>query len=171
MMATANQLWRRSSARERLAVAAGLACLSLVTWWALFGSQAVNVLRSAPDRLADYQSELRQVEFLAAQAQALGLKPGSANVPVQYDSVETLAALQNMNATLLGSTEPVVNSNGTFTVKLSAVNAEQLAAWLQSARRDARLAIQSADLVRDLPRGSARWSGSVVLVIPGNGQP
>jgi general secretion pathway protein M len=150
----------RLSPRERRAVlgAAWVVGLGLVWWLAV--APALSTLREAPERHAQLDTQLMQMQRMAATAAAL-----RADTNAQPPGREVVqSALETAMASLGGSGQLSVQGDRA-TVTLRGTPPAALAQWLAQVRINARLLPLEAQITRD--PSSGHWSGTVVLSGPG----
>lgn len=169
--------WQRLAPREQglLRIAAALLALALLWWVAL--APALQTLRSAPDRHAALDRQLRHMQALQAEAQQLQSAPAPRGGDAQ-------AALRTSLAQQLGGTAQWQALGERATVTLQGAPAAGLALWLAEARSNAQALPVEARLSRSAaaPAGAApapagrgagetaapspRWDGTLVLALP-----
>lgn len=147
--------WRQLSAREQLGVQVAGAALGLLLLVLLLINPALRTLREAPQRLAQLDAQLAQMQAWAAEARRLQGQGGVSPAQAQ-------AALQAATE-LLGPDARLTLSGDRATLAFSDLSGARLAAWLAEARSAARARPVEAQLQRG-PRG---YGGSVVLSLRG----
>jgi len=149
------QRWRSVSRREQrlLLLALGVVALALGWWLAL--APALAVLKTAPQQHLALDAQMRHMQQLQAQAQALRAQP-------VIPPAETRRAL---DATLkpLGSSAQLVLQMERATITLKGVAPEVLAQWLAATRQNAHLVPSEAHLTRN---AAGNWDGTLVLPLP-----
>lgn len=156
------QRWRSLAPREQTLVrmAAALVALALI-WW-LGVAPALRVLRQAESQQQSLDTQLQQMQRLAAEAQALRARPALA-----HD--EARRALEASVRQGLGPNASMSVTGERATVTLRNVPATALAQWLTLARVNARALPVEARLVRGAQTATdvgATWDGALVLPLP-----
>ena len=150
----------RLSPRERRAVfaAAWVVGLGLLWWLAL--APALSTLRQAPERHARLDTQLAQMQQLAASAEQLR----SLNSSPPPGRAATLRALEQYTSQL-GGTAQVSVQGDRASVNFRGTAPEALSQWLNQMRVSARLLPVQAQLQQQA--NPAGWSGNLVLAGPG----
>jgi general secretion pathway protein M len=151
--------WRSRALRERRALTlTGLALLALVVWLAAV-QPAWRTLRAAPAQLDALESQLQQLQRLAAEGQTL---KGAAPVTSAQAGLALKAATDRLGdkgrLTLLGDRA---------TLTLSGADTDALRGWLQEARSAARVRPVEAQLTR----GGSGYNGTIVVGLGSGGTP
>ena len=192
-MAVASASWQKRTARERqlLSLAALLILLALL--WRMALEPALLTWREAPARQAALDKQTQYMRQL--QAQALALKK-----PATVSRTESLRWLEANIPASLGSDATWRMQGDRLNVRLANTSPEQLAAWLVQARERAqalpvqaqlqqtptaaagtkpplasntaaKAAEKAAETRPDVGAQDVRWSGSLLLSLPGERQP
>ncbi len=132
--------WQAASVRERRSLLLAGAVLGLYLLWALGLQPAIKTLRTAPERLADLDGQLQQMQRLALEAGDLRQQPA-------ISSGEAEAAL-NAASTRLGPTTRVQIAGERVTVNFTEINPADLQAWMSEVRVAARARVVEASLQR-----------------------
>ena len=156
MTAALRARWNTLAAREKTLVvaAAGLVGLA-ITWWLLL-APALATLRGAEAQHVALDTQLRQMQRLQAQAQALQAQP-------RQSSEDSLRQLEQAIRQQLGVAARYSIAGDRVTVTLTGVSPGTLAQWLMQARVNARALPGEARLTRTATGG---WDGSIVLALP-----
>lgn len=149
--------WRRMAPRERAGLAVAAAALGLLLFVMLFVNPALRTLREAPQRLAELDSRLAQMQAWAAEAAQLQQQPA-------VSSAQALAALQSATE-FLGPEAQLQIQGDRATLRFRLLSGEQIGSWLMETRRAARARAVEAQLQRG---ADGLYSGSVVLQLAGN---
>lgn len=147
----ARQYWRSRAPRERrLLVAGGTALAVLLVWWIAI-QPAWNTLRETPAQLDALETQLQQMQRLAAEGQSLR---GTAPVGTAQAGLALKAATDRLGdkarLTLLGDRA---------TLTLNGIGTEPLRGWLVEARSAARVRPIDAQLTR----GAQGYSGTITV--------
>ena len=149
--------WAGLALRERRMIAAALTFVALAAVWLLAVQPAWRSLRETPAQIDVLDSQLQQMQRLAAESRALrelpAVPPGQAEAALR-GATERLG--QNARISLQGDRA---------TLTLTGVPGEALAAWLGAVRSAARARPDEAKL----SRGPTGYSGTVVLSLPRSG--
>lgn len=149
--------WQAMSARERLGLRLAALVLGLLLLWLLALAPALRTLQRAPQQLDRLDGQLQQMRALAEQAQALRGQP----VPSNEQALKALRAASER----LGPAADLSIQGGRAQLRLKGVSGAALNAWLGEARSAAR----ARPLQADLQWGPQGYSGSVLLLLPGQG--
>lgn len=151
LRAQARARWHSFAPRERLALALGGLLLALFIAWSLLVAPAWRVSREAPAELDRLETQLQQMQRLAADAKTLkGAPPIS---PTQ--AVEPLKAA----TARLGNKASLSFQGERATLTLTGVSGEALRDWLG----EARSAAHARPIDVQLTRGPEGYSGLVVV--------
>lgn len=131
--------WSRLTGRERGAVALAVVCVTGWLWLAGLIQPAWQRWQAAPQRIATLQADARQMQTLAAQAQAL-----KAQSPLPREV--RLAALQSATRQHLGAAASVTPQVDQVVIQVPGVGPHALAQWLADVRSNARLTPSSIQL-------------------------
>ncbi len=153
--------WAALAPREQamLLLAGGVLGLALLWWLAL--APALSSLRSAPERHAQVDRQLRQMQLLQAEAEQL-----RANArPVVGDA---RALLQASLATELGAAAQLNWIGDRAQITLRAAPAAALARWLAQVRGNTHAVPAEMKLARSsaATADTMRWDGSLSLDLP-----
>ncbi len=163
--------WQALSTREQRSVSVLGALLTVLLFWYITISPALNTLRDSDARRA--QIGQQQAHMLALQSQAQALR--AARTPLSRD--EALRTLQGLTP----SPQIQLNVQGErIAVQLKAVPAPALASWLTQARNQAQALPVEAHLTRGnapaannasatAANSAVVWDGSLVLSLPNRG--
>jgi general secretion pathway protein M len=148
--------WAALAPRERRGlVIAGLAVAVLLVWWLLV-APPLRTLRETPAQLDRLEVQLQQLQRVAAEAREL-----KAASPVT--TAQSATALKAA-AERLGDKAKLTVQGDRATLTLNNASAEAITAWLGEARSAAR----ARPLEAQLTRGSAGYSGTVVVQVGGS---
>lgn len=144
--------WRARAPRERrMLLAASIAVGVLLVWWIAI-QPAMRTLRETPAQLDELETQLQQLQRLAAESQTLR---GAAPVGTAQAGLALKAATDRLGEkgrlTLLGDRA---------TLTLNGVHTEALRGWLLEARSAARVRPVEAQLTR----GQQGYSGTITVV-------
>lgn len=151
--------WRARAPRERrLLLGAAIAVGLLLVWWIAI-QPAVRSLRETPAQLDELESQLQQLQRLAAESQSLrGTVPvGSAQAGLALKAATDRLG-EKGRLTLLGDRA---------TLTLNGVDTEALRGWLLEARSAARV----RPLEAQLTRGQQGYSGTITVLFAGGATP
>ncbi|MFO1264324.1 MAG: type II secretion system protein GspM [Rhodoferax sp.] len=152
--------WSQLALRERrLVLVAGVVVVAAVLWLALIGP-ALRTLRTAPAQHRTLDAQLQSMQTLQAQARALQQQ-------APLTRAESQRALTQATQQVLGNAAQLSISGDRATVTLQGASPETLALWLAQARANARTVPQEAHLTRQTLANGVRWSGTLVLDLPG----
>jgi general secretion pathway protein M len=156
--------WTALAPREQnmTLLAGGVVALALLWWVAL--APALHSLRTAPERHAQADRQLRQMQLLQAEAEQLR---GNAR-PVVGDAK---ALLQSSLSAELGASAQLNWMGDRAQVTLKAAPAAALARWLAQVRSNTHAVPAEMKLARTAQGASAtadsvRWDGSLALDLP-----
>ena len=146
--------------RKAVSIAGWIVGLALL-WWVLLGP-AFNTLRKAPAQHAALDTQIAQMQRMAASAEQLK-EQNSAPIPSRGAAQSSLT-----QATApLGATGQVSIQGDRAILTLRGVSPDALALWLSQVRVNARLTPVSAQIDR---RGNpAAWHGQITVAGPGLG--
>jgi general secretion pathway protein M len=145
--------WSRLDARERLGLAGAGVALLLLLFVLLLINPALRTLKEAPARLSALDSQLAQMQSLAAEAKRLQQLP-----PVS--PAQAAAALQAATE-FLGPEARLTLQGERATLNFTNLSGEQLGAWLVEVRSAAR----ARPVEAQLQRGPNGYGGSIVLAL------
>jgi general secretion pathway protein M len=164
-LAPLRQRWSALAQREQnlLLLAASVVLLALLWWVAL--APALHSLRTAPARHAAAERELQNMLQMQAQAELLRQQP-------QGNSADARTQLEQSLKTELGSSAAAVAGQPCPGQPEQAA-APALARWLAQVRDNSHASVAEMKLNRILGEsvdGAAvtRWSGNLLLDLPGN---
>jgi general secretion pathway protein M len=147
----AMQHWRGLAARERRGLTLALVALGLFALWSTLVQPAWRTLREAPAQLDQLETQLQQMQRVAAESRSLR---GAAPVTLAQ------AALALKSATdRLGDKGKITQQGERATLTLNGVSPEALRAWMNEVRSAARARPVEAQLVR----GAAGYNGTLVV--------
>ncbi|MGQ8880562.1 type II secretion system protein GspM [Delftia sp. NA_296.1] len=165
--------WNAMAPREQnmTLLAGGVVALALLWWVAL--APALHSLRTAPERHAQADRQLRQMQLLQAEAEQLR---GNAR-PVVGDAK---ALLQSSLSAELGASAQLNWMGDRAQITLKAAPAAALARWLAQVRSNTHAVPAEMKLARSASASTAaasgaagagaadavRWDGSLVLDLP-----
>jgi general secretion pathway protein M len=143
--------WRSFAPRERLALAIGGVLLALFIAWSLLVAPAWRVSREAPVELDRLETQLQQMQRLAADARTLKGTPAV----TAAQAVEPLKAA----TARLGNKASLVFQGDRATLTLTGVSGEALRDWLG----EARSAAHARPIDVQLTRSGDGYAGLVVV--------
>ncbi len=150
-LADARHRWHKLAPRERTLVSVAAAVVGAALLYGLAISPALRTAREAPARTADLDAQLQSMQSMAVESKELRGAPRMA-------MSQATAALKATTDTLGAAGRlSVVGDRATLT--LTNASGDQLRRWLLDARTTARVRPVEATLTR----GSAGFSGSVVV--------
>jgi len=152
----AAERWNALGERERALLLFGSAVLGVALLWWLGLAPALRTVRSAPAQIEALDTQLQQMQTLAAEVRELRATPALPGAQAQ-------AAL-NAAAQRLGDKLRLSLQGERAVVDLNGLPGEALASWLAEVRLNARARVVEAQLVRT-PQGGYR--GKVVLLLGG----
>jgi general secretion pathway protein M len=147
----AGKWWRGRTARERRAVLLVLLVLGALLIWSLFILPAWRSASAAPAQLDQLDSQLQQMQRVAAESRAL-----RAIAPV---SLAQASASLKAASDRLGDKARLTVQGERATLTLSGISPEALRAWLNEARSGAR----ARPVEATLQRGPTGFTGSVTV--------
>jgi general secretion pathway protein M len=145
--------WRALAPRERRLVNAALGVLAFALVWLLFVQPAWRTLREAPAQIEAIDTQLQQMQRLAAESRELR------GQPVVSASMSE-AALRSATERL-GSGAKISMQGDRAVVTLNAVAGDALGAWLAEVRSGAR----ARPLEAQLTRSGEAYNGTVTLAL------
>lgn len=148
--------WEALGERERLALAAVGASLTLLLAWSVLLAPALRTLQTAPVELEKLDLQLQQMQAQAQEAKALRAAPA---VPPAQAQAALTASVEH-----LGSAARLNLTGDRAVVTLNGVAPEMLQGWLGEVRSAARARPVEAQLTRG-PKG---YAGTLVLTLGGN---
>lgn len=149
--------WLQLAPRERVLVAAAVAVVVLYLVFAVAVQPAWRTLAAAPAKLEALDTELQAMGRLAAEVRELRAAP-----PV---NAEQAAAALRAASERLGPQGKLSLQGERAVLTLDNVGTAELQAWLAEVRSGARARPVEATLTR----GSAGYSGSIVVALGGAG--
>ncbi|MBK1686753.1 type II secretion system protein GspM [Rubrivivax gelatinosus] len=149
--------WARLAPRERVLVGAAATIVGLYLVFAVAVQPAWRTLAAAPAKLEALDAELQAMDRLAAEARELRSAP-----PV---NAEQAAAALRAASERLGPHGRLSLQGDRAVLTLDNVGTAELQDWLAEVRSGARARPVEATLTR----GSAGYSGSIVVAIGGAG--
>jgi len=149
--------WARLAPRERLLVAAAAAVVALYLVFAVAVQPAWRTLAAAPAKLEALDTELQAMSRLGAEVRELRAAP-----PV---NAEQAAAALRAASQRLGPHGKLSLQGERAVLTLDNVGTAELQAWLAEVRSGARARPVEATLTR----GSAGYSGTIVVALGGAG--
>ena len=149
--------WTARQPRERQAVRAGALAIGIVLVWLLGVQPAWRTLRETPAQLDRLDTELAQMQRIAAESREL-------RNAAPVSTAQAAASVQSATATL-GAAARLALQGERATLTLNGVPAQALMAWLAEVRGAARVRPVEAQL----SRSGTGYSGSLVLQLPGAG--
>jgi general secretion pathway protein M len=150
------QRWAALAPRERIALGAALSVIAILVVWISLIQPAWRNVRAAPALHDQLDSQLQQVQRLAAESREL-----RAAAPVSAaQSAEALKAATSR----LGESGKLNLRGDRAVLNLNNASSEGLRAWLSEARSAARVRPVELQLQRS-PQG---YSGSLTVQLPGS---
>ncbi len=153
----ASAWWSARAPRERLALRAAAILLGLLVVWLLGVQPAWRTLRETPAQLDRLDTELAQMQRIAAESREL-------RNAAPVTTAQAGATVQSATSAL-GAGARVVLQGERATLTLNGVSAQALMEWLTEVRGAAR----ARPVEAQLSRSGTGYSGSVVLQLPGAG--
>lgn len=148
--------WQAISERERQLVILMMVVLAVLFLWLVAIRPAWHTWREVPA-----QREALESQWLAMQQMASEAKDLKSLTPLT--TAQSTAALQAATQHLAGQAQLSIQGSQA-TVNLHSLTPEQLRTWLSDIRQGARTRPVDVQLQRD---SGNRWSGRVVLALPG----
>ena len=149
--------WTARQPRERQALRAAALVIGLLVVVLLGVQPAWRTLRETPTQLDRIDTELAQMQRIAAESRELrGAAPVS--------TAQAAAAVQSATTTL-GTSGRVAVQGERATLTLNGASAQALMEWLAEVRGAAR----ARPVEAQLSRSGTGYSGSLVLQLPGAG--
>ena len=145
------QLWRGMAVRERRGLTLALLALLLFGIWTTLVQPAWRTLRETPAQLDQLDSQLQQMQRVAAESRSLR---GAAPVTMAQVSLALKSATDR-----LGDKAKLTQQGDRATLALNGVSPEALRSWLNEARSAARARPVEAQLVR----AASGYSGTLVV--------
>ena len=149
------QLWRGLAVRERRGLTLALLALFLFGVWAALVQPAWRTLRETPAQLDQLESQLQQMQRVAAESRGLR---GAAPVTIAQASLALKSATDR-----LGDKAKLTQQGDRATLTLNGVSPDGLRSWLNEARSAARARPVEAQLVR----AANGYSGTLVVNLVG----
>ena len=149
--------WTARAPRERQALRAGAIAIGIVVVWLLGVQPAWRTLGEAPAQLDRLDTELAQMQRIAAESREL-------RNAAPVSTAQAAAAVQSATATL-GASGRVAVQGERATLTLNGASAQAVMAWLAEVRGAAR----ARPVEAQLSRSGSGYSGSLVLQLPGAG--
>jgi general secretion pathway protein M len=148
--------WQGLAAREKMLTVAAAALIAVALVWLVLLGPALGTLRSAETQRRALDEQLRQMQLLQAQAQALQAQPKQ-----NHDDAVRLLELSVRQR--LGTTGRILIAGDRATVTLTGTSPDALAQWLTQARVNARALPGEARIARN---AAGLWDGTLVLALP-----
>ena len=148
--------WQGLAAREKMLTVAAAALIAVALVWLVLLGPALGTLRSAETQRRALDEQLRQMQLLQAQAQALQAQPKQ-----NHDDAVRLLELSVRQR--LGTTGRILIAGDRATVTLTGASPDALAQWLTQARVNARALPGEARIARN---AAGLWDGTLVLALP-----
>lgn len=157
-----SRLWTSLATRERKLVGlAGVMIGLALLWWGALAPALAN-LRHASAQIPLLELDLRNMQAMKMQAQALAAQP-------RLNPEEARRLLVTSVSQVLGSAAQIQFTTDRATVVLTGVAPDTLAQWLVHTRANARMVPLEVRLTRapgPLVAGSSSWDGRVVMLLP-----
>jgi general secretion pathway protein M len=148
--------WAALASREKLMVAAAITIVAVALLWMVALGPAISTLRSAEAQHRALDTQLRRMQGLRTQAQALQAQPKQT-----YD--EALRQLEQSVRQRLGTSARMSVSGERVTLTLAGTPPDALAQWIAQARVNARALPGEARILRN---SAGLWEGTLVLTLP-----
>ncbi|MGZ5787351.1 MAG: type II secretion system protein GspM [Ramlibacter sp.] len=148
--------WEGLAAREKMLTAGAGALVVVALIWLVLLGPALGTLRSAEMQRRALDEQLRQMQVLQAQAQALQAQPRQ-----NHDDAVRLLELSVRQR--LGTSARILITGDRATVTLTGASPDALAQWLTQARVNARALPSEARVARN---AAGLWDGTLVLALP-----
>lgn len=167
-IAPLRQRWNALAQREQnlVLLAGSIVALALLWWVAL--APALQSLRTAPARHAAADRELQTMLQMQAQAELLRQRPPGS-------SADGKALLEQSVTAELGATAKLQWLGLRAQITLTHTPAPALARWLAQARDNSHASVAEMKLSRQAATSpsdaTVRWSGNLLLDLPGNATP
>ena len=146
--------WRGLALRERRLLGAAALVLGLFLLWTVALAPAWRTLRSAPAERDALETQLQEMQVLAAEAQALrGVAPISGD--------QARAALQAATSRL-GDRAKLSLQGPRAVLTLKSLTSTEVAAWVAEVRAGARARVSEATLNQSAP---GRYDGSISVTL------
>jgi len=153
--------WHKLAAREQNLILLAAALLALTLLWTLALAPALRSLRTAPERHAQAEQQLRRMLLLQAEAEQLR------NITRPPPPGDVRALLQSALAQELGNTAQLQwTGEGSARITLTGAAAPVLARWLAQVRSHTHAAPIQLRLQRSSSAeasGPLRWDGELTL--------
>ncbi len=147
--------WQALADREQVALQLVAWILALLMLWLIAIQPGLRTLRQAPAQLEALESQLQEMQALAAESRELRATPP---VPIALAAQALQAASEH-----LGPAAKLSVNGDRAVLSVNGVGAEPLQAWLGEVRSAARARPLEAKLQRS-PNG---YSGTIVLMLSG----
>src|SRR5262245_6540751 len=138
LRAQAREQWNGMPPRQRLLMGTAIALVAVALVWSLAVQPALTTLRTAPVALSSLDTQLQQMQRLAAEVRELRAAP-----PVS--STQSMSALRTATERL-GSNARLSVVGDRATVTLTGVEAAAVTTWLSEVRAGARARVLEAQL-------------------------
>jgi general secretion pathway protein M len=148
--------WQALAARERRLVAIATTVLGLFLVWMLFVQPAWRTLREAPVQLDRLDTQLQQMQRLAAESRELR---NATPLSAAQSAMALKAATER-----LGEKGRLALQGDRAILTLTNVSGEQLRGWLSEARSGAH----ARPVEAQLSRGAQGYNGTVVVSLGGS---
>ncbi|MED5622173.1 type II secretion system protein GspM [Ideonella sp. BN130291] len=149
--------WQAMALRERRLVAAGGSVLALFVLWLVLVQPALSTVRAAPARLDRLDTQLQEMQRLAAEGREL-------RNATPLSSAQSAIALKAATDRL-GERARLSVQGDRAVLTLTGVSGEQLRSWLADARNGAR----ARPVEAQLNRVGTGYNGTLVLQLGGAG--
>lgn len=147
--------WGRLAPRERLGAGLAIALVVLLLLWMAAIQPAWRTLRTAPAQIDALDTQLQQMQRLAAESRELR---GTAPVTLAQATTALKSASDRLGSR---ATLSVVGDRATLTLR--GATGPELLSWLGEARSAARV----RPIEAQLNKGSSGYEGTVVLLLGG----
>lgn len=148
--------WKALGARERRLLTLLAWIVGLALLWLVAIAPAWRSVQSAPARLNQLDSQLQQMQRLAAESRSLRSAPA-------VGAAQSQSALKAAGDALGGAGRLVITGDRA-TMTFTNASGVQVRDWLAEVRGAARVRVIEARL----SRGAQGYSGNVVLALPGS---
>jgi general secretion pathway protein M len=145
--------WQALAPREQRSLSWAALAVALLLLWMICLAPAWKTLTTAPRQLAELDTQLARMQWLANEARELRALP-------LVDAEQARTALQAATARLGSSASLQINGEQAQ-VKLTAISSAALTAWLTEVRGAARARVVELQLQRQ----GEGYSGQVVLAL------
>lgn len=145
--------WSGLAERERRSASLAVLAVSLLLLWVVAVQPALRTVREAPAKLDQLDTELQQIQQLAAETHKLRAVP-------QVTPAQAAAALRSATERW-GEQAQVVIQGERATLTLKGMRGDELGSWLADARSTAHAQPIEAQLVR----GAEGYTGTITVRI------